>query len=133
MLDNAIDVLLPAPLYVAPSVEENFKNRHDPSDWAFIMQCLKKDFPRDFQKASAFFKGNLYSPCNMFIMKSEVLNALCSWLFPILFNVADHGGQKEDSYLNRYPGFISERLISLFFEINRSRFKVVYTDKNFLP
>ena len=133
MLDNTIDVLLPVPLYVAPSVEENFKNRHDPSDWAFMMQCLKKDFPGDFQKACAFFKGNLYSPCNMFIMKREVLNALCSWLFPILFNVADHGGQKEDSYLNRYPGFISERLISLFFEINRSRFKVVYTDKNFLP
>ncbi len=133
MLNNQIDVILPVPLYVAPSVEENFKSRHDPSDWEFMMQYLKNNHPEDFQSANKFFKGNLYSPCNMFVMKREVLDALCTWLFPILFQVADHGGQKEDSYLNRYPGFISERLISLFFEINRSRFNLVYADKNFLP
>ncbi len=133
MLNNQINVILPTPLYVAPSVEENFKSRHDPSDWEFMMQYLKNNHPEDFQSANKFFKGNLYSPCNMFVMKREVLDALCTWLFPILFQVANHGGQKEDSYLNRYPGFISERLISLFFEINRSRFNLVYADKNFLP
>ena len=69
----------------------------------------------------------------MFIMKREVLDDLCTWLFPILFKIAEHGGIKDNTYLNRYPGFISERLISLFFELNRKRFKVVYADKNFLP
>lgn len=133
MLDNDVDVILPVPLYVAPSVAENFKSRHDSSDWEFMMQCLKDDFPGNFQEACAFFQGNLYYPCNMFVMKREILDALCSWLFPILFNVADHGGIKDNPYLNRYPGFISERLISLFFEVNREKFKVVYADKNFLP
>ena len=133
MLDNAIDVLLPVPLYVAPSVEENFKSRHDPSDWEFMMNYLKNNYSEDFLEACAFFNGNLYSPCNMFIMKREVLVDLCTWLFPILFKIAEHGGIKNNTYLNRYPGFISERLISLFFELNRKRFKVVYADKNFLP
>lgn len=133
MLDNGVDVILPVPLYVAPSVAENFKSRHDPSDWEFMMQCLKDNSPGDFQEACAFFQGNLYSPCNMFVMKRKILDALCSWLFPILFNVAAHGGIKDNPYLNRYPGFISERLISLFFEVNREKFKVVYADKNFLP
>ncbi len=133
MLDNAIDVLLPVPLYVAPSVEENFKSRHEPSDWEFMMNYLKNNYSEDFLEACAFFNGNLYSPCNMFIMKREVLVDLCTWLFPILFKIAEHGGIKNNTYLNRYPGFISERLISLFFELNRKRFKVVYADKNFLP
>ena len=133
MMDNAIDVLLPVPLYVAPSVEDNFKRRHDPSDWEFMMKYLKNNYSEDFLEACAFFKGNLYSPCNMFIMKREVLDDLCTWLFPILFKIAEHGGIKDNTYLNRYPGFISERLISLFFELNRKRFKVVYADKNFLP
>lgn len=133
MLSNQVDVILPVPLYVAPTVEENFKSRHDPSDWEFMMQYLKDNFPEDYQAACRFFKGNLYSPCNMFVMKREVLDALCSWLFPILFKVAEHGGEKDNSYLNRYPGFISERLISLYFEINREKFKLVYADKNFLP
>ena len=133
MMDNAIDVLLPVPLYVAPSLEDNFKSRHDPLDWEFMMKYLKNSYSEDFLEACAFFKGNLYSPCNMFIMKREVLDDLCTWLFPILFKIAEHGGIKYNTYLNRYPGFISERLISLFFELNRKRFKVVYADKNFLP
>lgn len=133
MLDNHVDVILPVPLYVAPSIEENFKSRHDPSDWEFMMQYLKDNFPGDYRAACAFFKGNLYSPCNMFVMKREVLDILCTWLFPVLFKVAEHGGMKDNSYLNRYPGFISERLISLFFEMNHEKFKVVYADKNFLP
>ncbi len=133
MLSNQVDVILPVPLYVAPTVEENFKSRHDPSDWEFMMQYLKDNFPEDYQAACRFFKGNLYAPCNMFVMKREVLDALCGWLFPILFKVAEYGGEKDNSYLNRYPGFISERLISLYFEINREKFKLVYADKNFLP
>lgn len=132
MLDNQVDVILPVPLYVAPSIEENFKSRHDPSDWDFMMWYLKNNFLEDYLAACVFFKGNLYSPCNMFVMKREVLDSLCTWLFPVLFKVAGHGGIKNNSYLNRYPGFISERLISLFFEINREKFKVVYADKNFL-
>lgn len=133
MLSNQVDVILPVPLYVAPTVEENFKSRHDLSDWEFMMQYLKDNFPEDYQAACRFFKGNLYAPCNMFVMKREVLDALCGWLFPILFKVAEYGGEKDNSYLNRYPGFISERLISLYFEINREKFKLVYADKNFLP
>lgn len=132
MLDNDVDVILPVPLYVAPSIEENFKKRHDPSDWEFMMQCLKESDFALFQTACDFFRKNLYSPCNMFIMKKEILDELCTWLFPLLFQVAEHGGQKEDKYLNRYPGFISERLISLFFEKNRNKLNIVYADKNFL-
>ena len=68
----------------------------------------------------------------MFIMRREVLDERCGWLFPILFAVAGHSGTKDDSYGNRYPGFLSERLISFFFEKNRDRYNMVYSDKNFL-
>lgn len=129
---NEIDVILPVPLYVSPSLEENFENRHDSSDWDYMMQNLKLNYEEYYWEAKRFFQGNLYSPCNMFIMKKKVLDDLCTWLFPILDAVAEHGGQKEDNYLNRYPGFISERLISFFFEKFREKYRVVYADKNFL-
>lgn len=132
MTANEIDVILPIPLYVAPSLEENFKNRHDPLDWDYMMQNLKLNHENDYWEAKNFFRGNMYSPCNMFIMKKSVLDDLCTWLFPILDAVAEHGGQKEDNYLNRYPGFVSERLITFFFEKYREKYKVVYADKNFL-
>ncbi|MCR5748444.1 MAG: DUF4422 domain-containing protein [Lachnospiraceae bacterium] len=68
----------------------------------------------------------------MLISKKEVFDDLCEWLFPVVLAVADKGGIIEDNYQNRYPGFISERLISYFFEKNRDKYIVVYADKNFL-
>lgn len=128
-----IDIILPVPLYVAPSLEKNYKSRHDPSDWDYMMQCLEQDDKLRYQNAEICFNSNLYSPCNMFIMRKEVLKDLCVWLFPILFRTAEHGGQKEDPYLNRYPGFLSERLITFFVQENSKKYRVVYADKTFLP
>lgn len=94
--------------------------------------ALTEDHPLEYESLKTFWQDGLYSPCNMLVARKEVLDDLCEWLFPILFAVAEHGGQKEDIYLNRYPGFLSERLISCFFEMNKDKYKVVYADKNFL-
>lgn len=132
MKDGGIDVILPTPLYVAPGIAENYKERHVGSDWDFMMDYMRKIYPDDYTEATDFFDTNLYSPCNMFIMKKKVLNDLCAWLFPILFICAEHGGIRENGYQNRYPGFLSERLMTFFFEKKRDRYRIVYADKNFL-
>lgn len=132
MITNNIDVILPVPTYVYPDIEENFKERHDPEDWEYLMYYLKQNYPNDYRIAEEVFSGNLYFPCNMFIMYHTVLDELCGWMFPIVDAVAGHGGTKADSYLNRYPGFISERLITLFFYKNKDRYKIAYADRNFI-
>lgn len=132
MRDYEIDVILPVPLYAHPSIAENYRKRHDAGDWDYLMRYFKKKSVSLYEDAKKCFEGNLYSPCNMFIMRKEVLDEYCGWLFPILDAVAEHGGEKEDGYLNRYPGFISERLLTFFFEKNRRLYKIVYADKNFL-
>lgn len=132
MLTNGIDVILPVPTFVYPNIETNYKERHDPKDWEYLMEYLEENNPEDYQMAKQVFSGSLYSPCNMFIMHRNVLDDLCSWMFPILDAVAAHGGIKDDAYLNRYPGFISERLITLFFYKNSKKYKIVYADKNFI-
>lgn len=130
---NGIDVLLPVPLYVAPSLEGNYRERHDEAVWDCMMQCLKEEDEGIFHEAETFFRSNLYSPCNMFIMRREVLDRLCEWLFPLLFRIVGQMGEKPDCYQNRYPGFLSERLMTFFFERNREKYRVAYADKNFLP
>lgn len=127
-----IDVILPVPTYVSPNIEDNYRERHDPGDWDYLLHYLKEYYPVDYEYACSVYRGNLYSPCNMFIMRREILNELCTWMFPILDAVVEHGGIKADTYLNRYPGFISERLITLFFHKNRNKYKLVYANKNFI-
>ena len=133
MAREKIDVVLPVPLYVHPSLEANYRNRHVESNWDNMLDYFRMNRTDEFQELSTFFKETgLYSPCNMLITRKEIFDELCEWLFPVLFYVADKGGTLDDAYQNRYPGFISERLITYFFEKNRDRFKVVYADKNFL-
>lgn len=129
---NSIDVILPVPTYVTPNISANYKERHEPEDWDYLMEYLSKYYKEDYALASEVFSSNLYSPCNMFIARREVLEEMCEFIFPIIDAVVEHGGCKEDMYMNRYPGFISERLITLFFEKNRERYKIVYADKSFL-
>lgn len=127
-----IDVILPLPLYVAPNVAENYQTRHIPTVWTQMMDYLNEHHPSEYEQAVTIFQSNLYSPCNMFIMRKSVLNDLCDWMFPIIDSIAAHEGQYTDSYQNRYPGFLSERLITLFFEMHRDKYKTVYADKNFI-
>lgn len=132
MAQNHVDIILPVPLYVAPSIADNYRERHIASDWEYLMQYFQEMFPEEYASAQRIFQGNLYCPCNMLIAKREVLDKLCEWLFPIVDAVVGHGGEKADPYQNRYPGFISERLITYFFESHRYAFNVVYANKNFL-
>ena len=130
---NGIDVILPVPLYVYPSLEENFLMRHEKVVWDNLMQILEKG-DKDFGTiAKDFFsKQGCYSPCNMLIARREVLNSLSNWLFPILFELEKRVGVLADSYQNRYPGFVAERLISLYFYVNRDQYRVTYAEKGFL-
>lgn len=132
MEENDIDVILPVPTYISPNVSDNYRERHDSSDWDYLMKYLEENYKKEFLVAQNIYSENLYSPCNMFIAKREVLEEMCTFIFPIIDAIVEHGGQKEDVYFNRYPGFISERLITLFFRMNEGRFKVVYADKTFL-
>ncbi len=132
MYTNDIDVILPVPTFVYPNIRENYKERHDPSDWEYMMYYLEQNYPNDFNEAEEVFSKNLYFPCNMFIVRRKILDDLCSWMFPIIDAVVKHGGVKEDTYLNRYPGFISERLITLYFFRKSINYHIVYADKNFI-
>ena len=132
MEEREIDLILPTPLYVGPNVGENFRYRHDATHWDFMMGYLRGRSVEEYESAAAYFSESFYSPCNMFIMRRKVLVKFCQWLFPILFAVADHGGQMEDRYQNRYPAFLGERLLSWYFGRYREQYRVVYADKNFL-
>ncbi len=129
---NDVDAILPVPLYVAPNIADNYRFRHSVSDWDVLIEYFRNNLPAECDDVIKIFSGNLYNPCNMLIARREVLDELCEWLFPILFYVWDTIGEKSDRYQRRYPGFMAERLITYFFESRRDKYRIVYSDKNFL-
>lgn len=132
-VSNNVDVILPVPLYVYPSLEENYYFRHISVGWDTMLDVVENKDPEEYEDMRYYFKNNgIYSPCNMIIAKKQVFDEMCEWLFPILFECQKNIGEIEDKYQNRYPGFLSERLISYYFDKNRNKYKLVYADKCFL-
>ncbi len=130
--DGEADVILPVPLYVAPSLEGNYLFRHDPRPWKAMRELLEQRGIPQEEMDQFFLNNGCYSPCNMLIARREVFEELCDFMFPIVLSVANSVGEIPDRYQNRYPGFISERLISFFFYLHEERYRVVYADKSFL-
>lgn len=133
MEEKGIDVILPVPLCVMPSLKENFTSRHLSEIWGASMRAMRSIHPEDAEFADEYFeKTNLYSPCNMLIARKEVFDDYSEWLFPVLFELNRLIGKVDDKYQNRYPGFVSERLLNYYFEVRRSDLKIAYADKSFL-
>ena len=73
------------------------------------------------------FDANRLVPYNMFVTRKEVCDEYCRWLFDILKKVEDRHEKKEgDNYQERYLGFLSERLFTLY--IKQKKMKI-YTCK----
>ncbi|MCR5100403.1 MAG: DUF4422 domain-containing protein, partial [Butyrivibrio sp.] len=131
--DNNVDVILPVPLFVAPSIEANYVSRHLEKPWNTMLSIIKEKDEKQYERAKEFLsKTGCFSPCNMIIARKSVYDEFCSWLFPIILEVNKRIGTVDDKYQNRYPGFMAERMLSFYFYDNRDKLKVVYADKNFL-
>ena len=128
------DVILPVPLYVRPSLKGNYVARHVEAVWDVMMDKIRDIHGFECAESVASFMENTgcYSPCNMLIARKEVYDELCEWLFPVIFAAMEECGHIQDKYQNRYPGFLSERLISFFFYMHQDKYKVIYADKVFL-
>ena len=69
----------------------------------------------------------------MFIMKRKTFNDYASWLFQIIGMLENRITVSEDAYQKRVFGFLSERLMPVFVEINKLRVKtvpIVYLEEN---
>ena len=57
---------------------------------------------------------------NMFVMRRDLFQEYCQWLFGILFELEDRLDISEfDAYNSRVFGFVSERLLDVWLEKNR--------------
>lgn len=128
-----IDVILPTPLYVHPSLGSNYIERHVSKDLDILFTVCEELYGAEAEDIRCFFDNTgIYSPCNMIITRKDILDELCEWLFPILFKCNEIIGKHSDTYQNRYVGFMSERLINYYFDKLRDKYSIVYADKTFL-
>ena len=127
-----IDVVLPLPTLCINSVYEDYFLKHIPKAAPVLLKVLQELSPEYYKVSKKIFQDKIFYASNMCILKRSVLNALCEWMFPIVKEVEKRIGDLQDVYYNRYAGFCTERLITLYFLYNKENFKIVHGEKIFL-
>lgn len=132
LLHSDIDVILTIPVLNFPDVRTAYCRDHDERDWEIMLQAIRVLAPEYTLAADKLQSGQFYYGYNMLIARKEILDDYCAWLFPILAYCEKKCGRKEDTYQNRYIGFLAERLMSIYFLHNENKYKIVHAKKHFI-
>ncbi|MDD5973765.1 MAG: DUF4422 domain-containing protein [Spirochaetales bacterium] len=117
-------------------IETNYSqyiHAHHKEDLDTTRQIITEIYPNyvsSFDKVMNSTKGHRF---NMFVMKKDIFNNYCKWLFDILFELERRIDiSNYSSYDARVFGFISERLLDVFIDYQGLKYKdipYVYLEK----
>lgn len=80
-----------------------------------IVAILVAKHPEYREDADKFLRGHIGCFCNMFIMKNELFQEYCSWLFPLLEEFVEATDMSRYSREGlRTPGHLAERLLNIY-------------------
>ncbi|WP_196606655.1 DUF4422 domain-containing protein [Pectinatus frisingensis] len=132
LLTTDVDVVLPLPTLAEHSVYEDYLLKHIPDVWKTMLDVLQENAPDYYNISKHIFNETIFYASNMCILKRNVLNELCQWMFPIVMEIEHRIGTLNDTYYNRYAGFVTERLITLYFLYNKQCWNIAHAEKIFI-
>lgn len=114
-LDNW-DIVLPRLHEMGVSVENNYLRGHHKDDFDKMRDVIANDHPEYLEAFNTAAKSTDIRLGNIALMRREVFERYCSWLFDILLKVdaAQIDRTNYSSYQARYIGFLAERLMTAF-------------------
>jgi hypothetical protein len=120
------DLILPIKRsYYVETIYDHYKHGHSEHDLTTLENILNEHYPEYVDSYNTVMNGRSISLYNMFIMKSDLFNDYCEWLFNILFMMQDSIKDKDyGPYQNRVIGFIAERLLNVWVEKNQHNLKI---------
>jgi len=127
-----IDVAVTIPILNFPNVRAVYENDHCIEDWDVMLGILRKLYPDYYETALEVQDGIYYYAYNMIIARKDILNSYCEWLFSVLEGCEAVCSRKTDRYQGRFIGFLAERLMTIYFIHNSSKWEIAHIKKNFL-
>ena len=120
-----VDVLLPTKRnYYIETNYQQYVHAHHAEDLDETRKILEERYPAYIKAYDESMKKTTGHRFNMFIMKKELADAYCTWLFDVLFEL-----EKRLDISNYSPndqrvfGFVSERLLDVWIESNQIKYK----------
>ncbi len=132
------DAILPKKRhYFIETTRGQYEHAHNPHDIVVVEDIIKERHPQYLSSFSKVMSRTYGHRFNMFIMKRELFDSYCEWLFDILFELEKRiDTTKYNKYNSRVFGFISERLLDVWIESNNVNYteqKVIFTERQNWP
>ena len=118
-----VDIILPKKRkYYIENLYSHYEHTMYIEPLAETQKIIKEKYPEYLEEFNKLHKRTSAHMFNMFIMKKEILNQYCEWLFDILFELEKRVDvSKFDNFHARFYGRISELLLDVW--INKNNFK----------
>lgn len=103
------------PLSVSGQLKDTLNKDAYESCFELYVDRLKEICPKYLEDFYSVMDGIVLYPCNMFYTSRQIFDRYCSWLFPIVLDVAekmDVSGY--DGYSKRVVGFFAERMLTVW-------------------
>ena len=119
------DVLLPKPRnYWIETNYSQYAHAHHAIDLDTTREILTERYPQYIAAWDSSMKKTIGHRFNMFVMKKELFDQYCEWLFDVLFELENRLDISEYSKNDsRVFGFVSERLLDIWIETKGYRYK----------
>ena len=89
-------------------------------------KIIEEKYPEYLTEFDRLKKRTSAHMFNMFIMKKDILNDYCNWLFDILFELENKMSDKQyDSFHARFYGRVSELLLDVYINTNNLQYKEI--------
>ncbi len=126
LLDKT-DVILPKKRYY---IIENLYSHYDHTMYIEPLdetgKIIREKYPEYYPYFEKLHKRTNAHMFNMFIMKKEIFDDYCNWLFDILFELEKRiEYDKYDAFHARFFGRISELLLDIYIQKNKINYKEV--------
>lgn len=105
------DVIAPLPEYTGSSVLKRYAEMHRLEDLNTVLKIINERYPEYGDAAKIYFAGKSEYYCNLYIMRREIFDHYCEWLFDIL-KVYENSAENIPF---RAHGYIAERLFGIWF------------------
>ncbi len=123
---NDVDVVLPFPLTYEPNIEFHRKRYIKDADWFLLMKVLEELHPEYLYLIKKVLLQRHMFNYNVLLAKKQVIIDYCEWLFPILKRVEKLSIPKGDERADRYIGYMGETLETIYFMMNKDKYRIVH-------
>ena len=122
-----VDIILPNKRkYYIENIYDHYKHTMNEEQIEKTEKVIKNKYPEYLKELEELHKRTSAHMFNMFIMKKEIFDKYCEWLFSVLFEVEKFcDPEKYDSFHARYLGRISEILLDVWINTNNMQYKEV--------